>query len=323
MHEKPMNLEDMRAFVATVETGSVGKAALRLNLTQPAVSRRIQRLEDALDVTLLDRDSKPAKPTRAGDAAYRQCVAVLRAASALARDARGTVAAGPLRVGVTFALSESVFAPAIEAVRRRYPDVVLRLSADSSAALKKQLREGQLDAAVVVSRLDRPIEDPLAVALGTERVVVAVSADSPLPSRVKLSDLAGMPWVINPEGCGFRTQLERVLADSGLVLDVIVESWGVAMQLALVAAGVGIGLIPERTIRDSPYRGRVRTVAVQDVAPALAIWMVTSGELGPLEGAVGVVAETVRHLLATPSKRRESVKARARRSERAGRSRVG
>ena len=88
MHEKPMNLEDMRAFVATVETGSVGKAALRLNLTQPAVSRRIQRLEDALDVTLLDRDSKPAKPTRAGDAAYRQCVAVLRAASALARDAR-------------------------------------------------------------------------------------------------------------------------------------------------------------------------------------------------------------------------------------------
>lgn len=312
-----MNLEDMRAFVAAVETGSVGKAALRLNLTQPAVSRRIQRLEEALDVTLLDRDSKPAKPTRAGEAAYRRCIAVLRASAALERDARGTVAAGPLRVGVTFALSEAVFAPAIEAVRRRCPDVVLRLTADSSAVLKKQLREGQLDAAVVVSRLDRPIDEPSAVALGTERVVVAVAADSPLPKRVKLSDLAGMPWVINPDGCGFRGQLERALAESGLMLDVIVESWGVAMQLALVAAGVGVGLIPERTIRDSPYRDRVRTVAVQDVAPALAIWMVTSGELGPLGEAVGVVAETVRRLLAGPATGRRAASGQAQRGKRA------
>lgn len=61
-----MNLDDLQAFVAAVETGSVGRAALRLNLTQPAVSRRIQRLEEALDTTLLDRDSKPAKPTPAG-----------------------------------------------------------------------------------------------------------------------------------------------------------------------------------------------------------------------------------------------------------------
>ena len=312
-----MNLEDMRAFVAAVETGSVGKAALRLNLTQPAVSRRIQRLEDALDVTLLDRDSKPARPTRAGEAAYSRCVAVLRATAALERDAHGTVAAGPLRVGVTFALPESVFAPAIEAVRRRCPDVALRLTADNSAALRKQLREGLLDAAVVVSRLDRPIEDPLAVALGTERVVVAVAADSPLPKRVKLSDLAGMPWVINPDGCGFRGQLERALAGSGFMLDVIVESWGVAMQIALVAAGVGVGLIPERTMRDSPYRGRIRAVTVQDLAPAVAIWMIKSGELGPLEEAVGVVAETVRRLLAGPATGRHATNGRTQRGKRA------
>jgi DNA-binding transcriptional LysR family regulator len=312
-----MNLEDMRAFVAAVETGSVGKAALRLNLTQPAVSRRIQRLEEALDVTLLDRDSKPAKPTRAGEAAYRRCIAVLRASAALERDARGTVAAGPLRVGVTFALSEAVFAPAIEAVRGRCADVTLRLTADRSDALRKQLRELQLDAAVVVSRLDRPIDEPHAVALGTERVVVAVAADSPLPKRVKLSDLAGMPWVINPDGCGFRGQLERALAGSGLMLDVIVESWGVAMQLALIAAGVGIGLIPERALTDLPYRGRIRAVTIPDFAPALAIWMVTSGELGPLEEAVGVVAETVRRLLAGPATGRRAANGRAQRGKRA------
>jgi DNA-binding transcriptional LysR family regulator len=148
-------------------------------------------------------------------------------------------------------------------------------------------------------------------------VVVAVAADSPLPKRVKLSDLAGMPWVINPDGCGFRGQLERALAGSGLMLDVIVESWGVAMQLALIAAGVGIGLIPERALTDSPYRGRIRAVTIPDFAAALAIWMVTSGELGPLEEAVGVVAETVRRLLAGPATGRRAANGRVQRGKRA------
>ncbi|NJL08726.1 MAG: LysR family transcriptional regulator [Methylacidiphilales bacterium] len=89
-----MNLDDMQAFVAAVEAGSVGRAALRLNLTQPAVSRRIQRLEEALDAILLDRDSKPAKPTPAGESAYRRCVAVLRATAELERETRGVIAAG-------------------------------------------------------------------------------------------------------------------------------------------------------------------------------------------------------------------------------------
>jgi DNA-binding transcriptional LysR family regulator len=133
-------------------------------------------------------------------------------------------------------------------------------------------------------------------------VLVVVAEDSGFAPCVKVRDLAGAAWVINPEGCGFRAQLEHALAESGLGLNVIVESWGVAMQLALVSAGVGLGLIPERMLNDSPYRGRVRALAVEDLAPALAIWLVKAGELGPLEDAVEVVAETVRRHLAAPSK---------------------
>src|SRR5256885_7292238 len=96
-----MNIEDVRAFVAVVDMGSVGRAALRLNLTQPAISRRVQRLEEDLGITLLDRDSKPARPTRAGEAAYRRCMAVLRATEALARETRAAMPTGPLRIGVS------------------------------------------------------------------------------------------------------------------------------------------------------------------------------------------------------------------------------
>src|SRR5215471_648299 len=132
-----MNIEDVRAFVAVVDTGSVGRAALRLNLTQPAISRRVQRLEEVLGVALLDRDSKPARPTRAGEAAYRKCMAVLRASEALARDVRATAPAGPLRIAVSMGIAECIFTPALDALRKSCPGTTLHLSAGRTIELRK------------------------------------------------------------------------------------------------------------------------------------------------------------------------------------------
>ncbi|NVO13186.1 MAG: LysR family transcriptional regulator [Rhodoplanes sp.] len=293
-----MNLDDVRAFVAVVDTGSVGKAARCLNLTQPAISRRVQRLEETLGITLLDRESKPARATRAGESAYRRCIALLRAAEALARDSRSTIAAGPLRVGLTLALSEAVLASAIEAVRDLCPAVSLRLVADRSAVLRRQVADGQLDAAVVAERPERPLDTAHATPLGTERVLVVVPTDSPLPDRIAVADLAGQRWVINPDGCGFRAQLDRALADRGAPVEVVAETWGAGLQLALIARGIGIGLIPERLLVGSSWRESVRVVTVDDFAPALTAWMVTGGPLGPFDTAIAAIADTVRAFLA-------------------------
>ncbi|EJW13342.1 Regulatory protein, LysR:LysR, substrate-binding [Rhodovulum sp. PH10] len=292
-----MNLEDVRAFVAVIDSGSIGHAARRLALTQPAVSRRIQRLEEVLGVTLLDRDSKPAKATRAGEAAYRRCVAVLRAADALARDSRSATAAGPLRVGLTLALSEAVLAPAIEAVRTRCPAVALRLTTECSGALRRQLADGQLDAAVVMAKNDRPLDGPHAKKLGTERVLVVVPKDSPLEDRVGVAALAGQTFVINPDGCGFRAQLDRALAVHGAAVEVMAETWGASLQLALIARGLGIGLIPEGILAASPWRDAVRVVTVEDFSPGLDAWMLTAGPLGPFEAAVEAIAGSARAFL--------------------------
>ena len=73
-----MNTHDLVAFVAVVETGSIVAASARLNLTQPGVTRRIQNLEEMLGAQLLDRLSKPLKPTAAGIEAYEQGRRLLR-----------------------------------------------------------------------------------------------------------------------------------------------------------------------------------------------------------------------------------------------------
>jgi DNA-binding transcriptional LysR family regulator len=292
-----MNIEDVRAFAAVVEAGSVGRAALRLKLTQPAISRRIQRLEAALGVALLDRDSKPARPTPAGEAAYGRCMAVLRAMQALISDRPGPFPAGPLRIGIPLGLADAAVVPAVDALHRHDPQVVLHLTTGRSLDLKKQVVDGVLDAAVVMARGEQGHEEPTAQLLGVERVTVVAGATLPCPPRCALKDLAKFPWVINPDGCGFRTQLDRSLVQRGHALEVSAETWGHGLQLALVARGTGLGLVPRRLVLESPHAASLRIIDVHDFRPALNVWLMRTAAIGMNAAAVEVVATAVRHSL--------------------------
>ena len=88
LYESRMNTRDLEAFLAVVETGSIVGASARLHLTQPGVSRRIQSLEEQLGVALLDRQSKPLKPTAAGRETYAQGRRMLRVLEISRRDCR-------------------------------------------------------------------------------------------------------------------------------------------------------------------------------------------------------------------------------------------
>ena len=292
-----MNIEDVRAFAAVVETGSLGRAALRLKLTQPAISRRIQRLEAALGVALLDRDSKPARPTPAGEAAYGRCMAVLRAMQALISDRPGGFLAGPLRIGITLGLADAVVVPAVDALHRHDPDIVLHLTTGRSLDLKKQVVDGTLDAAVVMTRREQGHEESTADLLGVERAAVVAGARLPCPPRCTLADLVMLPWVINPDGCGFRTQLDRSLVRCGHALEVAAETWGHGLQLALVARGTGLGLVPRRLILESPHIASLRIIDVHDFCPALNVWLMRTAAIGMNAAAVDVVAVAVRDSL--------------------------
>lgn len=293
-----MNIEDVRAFVAVVDNGSVGKAALRLNLTQPAISRRVQRLEQSLGVTLLDRVSKPARPTRAGEVAYQRCLAVLRATDALARETNSGLPAMPLRVGLSYAISECVFAPALDLLHKSYPHIALHLVAERSAELRKAVEDGSLDAAIVIARRGRQGEESRAIAVGEERVAVVAAAKSGLPDKVGIADLAGMPWIINPDGCGFRVQLERALAEIGHPLNVIAETWGNGLQLAMIARGAGLGLAPERLVQASPYRARLKIIGVRGFQPSVSLTLVRGETLAAFDAVLETMAAAVKDVLA-------------------------
>jgi DNA-binding transcriptional LysR family regulator len=111
-----MNIPDREAFIAVVETGSIGGASLRLN--QPGVTRRVQSLEQSLGTPLLDRRSKPPRLTTAGRAAYDQARRVVQAVRdmTMALEPDGEPQ-GDLRVGVTAALGDLALSEPVDRLR--------------------------------------------------------------------------------------------------------------------------------------------------------------------------------------------------------------
>src|ERR1700691_1926783 len=113
-----MEFNDLRAFVSVVDKGSVSAAALDLHITQSAVTKRLQRLESSLGVTLFDRTQRPAVLTTAGQSALEKCRRLLVDMN----EVRPAVSNGPapladVRVGVAHALGEIVLTEPIRVVR--------------------------------------------------------------------------------------------------------------------------------------------------------------------------------------------------------------
>ena len=298
-----MNLRDLEAFLAVAETGSVGAAGQRLNLTQPAVTRRLQNLERQLGATLLYRDSKPLRLTSAGETVViagrqvRRAVDDLRAA--LTTDGEPV---GLLRLGLAQAIGDLALGAPIGVLRRAYPRLTLTLHSGWTETLLKQMTVGALDAAALL--LPAGAEPPpefAGTAVSSEQICIAAARDVVLPARVRLRDLADHPWVVNPEGCGYRRAIRRALQRQGLPFVVAVDIIGAELQLSAVAEGAGVGLVPARVLAQSRWRDRVRAVAVDDFHFDVTIWVVARQHIGRLAAPVRRFGEALKAALATGS----------------------
>src|SRR5262249_23275633 len=136
-----MNLADLKAYVALAETGSINRAALRLRLTQPAGTRRIQNFETSIrGAPLLHRRLKPPVLTPAGRQVLAHCQRVLKAVAELeACAAGGAEPAGELRIGISPGLAESVLSTPLDDLRNRFPGLQLRVASEWTTPLIRRV----------------------------------------------------------------------------------------------------------------------------------------------------------------------------------------
>ncbi len=279
-----MEFDDIRAFVAVAEARSVSRAARELYLTQPAVTRRVQRLERALGVALCDRRRRPFALTEAGQAVLERCRRVLHAVRDVQAASDGdALAAREVRIGVAHALTEVTLTEPVDRVRRAFPRLALSLSTGWSRDLLERVRARALDGAVVLlSEPERPPAGLAATRLGPERLVV-IGPRGGRAASPRVAGLGEVGWILNPEGCAARALLQRALLAANVRMRVTVETYTYELQLALVARGRGLGLVPARILARSPLRSRLRVRRIPGLDFPLTIWAVRGRATPELE----------------------------------------
>jgi DNA-binding transcriptional LysR family regulator len=244
-----MELRHLRYFVAVGEEQHYGRAAGRLRVAQPALSRQIQNLEEELGFKLFERLPRGVKLSAAGQLfladARRILQEVTEAAGRAARVARGQ--SGTLRVGFTESASwRGVVPESFRRFREMQPDAELQLQSSPSLVQLDALRTGRLDAGFV---FNMPKTDPELNArpVARERLELAVPANHSLTKlkQVRLRDLASASFVWFPrrEAPALYDRLMRECFRGGLTPRIVQEGQDEATILSLVATGLGVGWV--------------------------------------------------------------------------------
>jgi DNA-binding transcriptional LysR family regulator len=256
-------LDQVRAFVAVAEELHFGRAAERLAMTQPPLSRQIQKLERAVGVRLLERDNRKVELTTAGEAFLSEGRRLLALADGALEQAQRISAgsAGTVRIGFTATAAFSVLPSLLNLVAETYPDVHLDLFEMVTTEQSAKLIDGELDLG-----LARPPFDKTTFAsrpIHREELLLAIPTGhrlSRLDRPVRADDLANESMIMSS------------VAEAGHVYDPVVRHFPIAREnvvhsvrevltmLCLVAGGRGVALVPASASRFAIAGVRLRSI---------------------------------------------------------------
>jgi DNA-binding transcriptional LysR family regulator len=241
-----IELADLRALLALAETLHFGRAADRLHVSQPALSKRIQRMEARIGGPLLVRGYRDVQLTEAGRLlANRSRHLIGEASAALAvteRAVRGE--AGLLRIGFGIASIIGVLPDVVLRFRRAHPDVALHLRDMSTPDQIKALVGGEIDVGFI---RDRAVDDRLKMRpVLDERLLAALGPHSRWSRRAGLRSLASEPFIIisRSRSASFYDHVLSVCAAAGFAPRIVQEADELFTVGSLVRAGLGVALVP-------------------------------------------------------------------------------
>lgn len=276
-----MELRQLHYFIAVAEELHFSRAAEKLGITQPPLSQQIRALEQDVGARLFHRTNRRVELTDAGRAFLpeaRQALGILdKAVTMAARIHRGE--SGELRLGLTgSAPFTEVFAKSIYAFRQRYPEVNLSLQEMNSIKQITALLEKKLHVAVI-----RPVAIPetlQVIELMQEPMVMAMPADHPMAKAhvgeaVSLKDFALDDFILFPRdsGIGMYDQIANLFKEAGFTPHIVQEAHQASTQIALVAAGLGVAILPALQQRIQLDNVVYRTLS--DKGAHTAVWLVT------------------------------------------------
>lgn len=287
-----LDLRRLSTFREVVERQSFSAAAEALDYTQSSVSQQISTLEQGLGVTLIDRASRPIRPTAIGKTVLARAEALLGHARSIEREL-GEITqgeSGTLRLAGFFTAWATFLPAAVAAFSHAHPRVQLELRQMEPEPALHGLRARDLDL-VVTYRFSPPDEEDGRfewVHLLDDPYAVALPADHQLARRdeVGLADLADERWVSPPPEDAYAQLLRRLCRQhGGFEPDVAYETGDIAMAQPLVAAGLAVAMLPALGL--APRHAGVVVRPLPAAPPARSVWTLRSADRrAPAAGAM-------------------------------------
>lgn len=259
-----MDFRQLRTFKVVAELGSLSKAADRLRVAQPALSRQIKLLEHELRTELFVRNGRGMILTDIGRMLLERTAGLVRQMEQVRDDIQsvGGTPAGRVVMGMVPTVSTVIAARFARRVLTEAPDISLRLVESYGGHLVDWLHRGEIDLAVIYGPA---VDLHLTVeTIGRDDMVVVGPRGSGLAAmaQVELNWLAEQKLILPSFTHGLRALIEKALARRGLSLDVVIEADSYRVQTSLVEAGLGFSLLPPSAIRHEVLAGRLETAPI-------------------------------------------------------------
>lgn len=261
----PMNMHLLRLFMHVAETGSFSKAAQKMWISQPAVSKGVRDLEVQLDLSLIEK----------GIGGHRQGVRLTEAGVALLGHARSIFALeqvamddvrtrlglqrGSLTLGASTTVASYWLPPFVARFCRAHPGIVPRLRVGNTEWVAQQLLSYEIDIALVEGDVEH---DGITAAAWREdeQVIVAPSSSPLVRRRVDAAMLADQQWILREPGSGTRQSTERLCASMGFRVEPWMEMASNEAIARTIAAGLGMSILPRVVVADMLALGAIGEV---------------------------------------------------------------
>lgn len=294
----------MEVFLAVSREGSLGRASRALNLTQPAVSKSIRRLEDQLEVALFDRSPRGMVPTEYGQALMQHAELISSETTRALEEIQALrgISKGRILVGATPSIISGILPVAVGRLLIERPGLAVQVVEAIEDGLLQALMRGEIDLAVIGS-MRRIREYPVvAQPLYTDQVSVVCRPDHPLLGRkaLGLADLLEFPWVLPARDNVMWRRLSEFFYDRELdPPEPVVETTSASFMKAMVAGTDYLTYLPRLLIREDEAGGRLAVLS-----ESLANWerqvIVVRRKEGSLPLAAGALIEELRHVVRAP-----------------------
>jgi DNA-binding transcriptional LysR family regulator len=282
-----MNLEQLRSFVEVAELGHFTRAAERLHLAQPSLSRQISALEHDLGAELFSRTRGGSTLTVAGESLLPLARRMLADAASVRRELAelAGLRRGRVRLGATPTLCISLVAEVLSAFHAAHPGIELHLSEQGSRRLLEELGGGELDLALIITSDATSAQRFRVTPLLVEELVVISSASGPpvtSDDAIGLADVARLPQIAFSPTYDLRSTTDAAFRAAGVTPDVVLEGAEMDAVLRFVERGLGVAIVPAMVLIDRPglrsvrlggppLTRRIGLARPADLAPTLAV----------------------------------------------------